>query len=643
LFDTVVKEMAVAPNQMLHMGDSLEADVWPCRARGIASVHYDKWSFGTRVQTLEFPKELPARAARFGGRGDFGLSGLRSRLAHRAPDDLPSEMVPYWVYGAATLAPVFAGFARWMVAECKRVGATRIYGMMREGRFLNSLVSETARSLGVALETRELWVSRRAVIRAALTPQNPGLLPEFAMLSPGRTTDEVLAAMGLTKAVLQGAGLADFDIGREDALVSVCRAIGESGHLLSKVMRVAAENRCNLMTGLGKTLDLNSTGPALVMDLGYTATIQTTLQGMLASEGSPLRLTGLYLALNIRAKDNVRAETDLRGYLNEDGFAGHIGELLSRVPFILEHACMCREGSLAGFDGAGEPVLLPNQREEIQLRQMEAMQAGILAGVAKANEILGGLEQTPADDSCLKAQIAAIVSTSHLHPTQQEASTIGAWKHEAKIDFTGAFKLTDLSFDGPGLEYGGWPALQNMGLDQVYWPSAAFALGDQFIADVYAAGLARAYLPTHMTAGPMLGRVTVCPDAGAGFNEGLQGTIPISINAFGRADLQAVIKGAGPETYARLRFTWPASRAVVGIDRLMVGFVADDQRLSREVDMKTSTWQKAQMIGPNLYQIEPGAVWEVALPSPPPWRHGLEISLRIKYLRLDAMFGGRLS
>src|SRR5207253_3139333 len=137
---------------------------------------------------------------------------------------------------------VFAAFARWIVAECRRIGAKRIYGMMREGRFLNRLVNDTARALGTSLETRELWVSRRAIIRAALTPQNPGLLPEFAMLSPGRTTDDVLTAMGLTKADLATAGMADFDIGREDALVSLCRVIGGSGHMLAKVMMVAAEN-----------------------------------------------------------------------------------------------------------------------------------------------------------------------------------------------------------------------------------------------------------------------------------------------------------------------------------------------------------------------------------------------------------------
>ncbi|TAK99700.1 MAG: hypothetical protein EPO08_15700 [Rhodospirillaceae bacterium] len=640
LFDTIVTDAGVPPTAIHHVGDSLEADVWPCRARGMGFTHYDKWSFGARVQTVEFPKDMPERAVRLGTRGDFGLTGLRSRLFNRSPDDLPAAMVPYWSYGAATLGPVFAAFARWIVATCRREGVTCVYGMMREGRFLNRLVADTAAAVGVSLETKELWVSRRAVVRAALSPETPGLLPEFAMLSPGRTTDEVLAAMGLTNADLAAAGIGAFDITRDDALVSLCRTIGGSSPLLAKTVAVAAENRRNLMAGIGRVLDVKAARPAVVMDLGYTATIQTALQAILGWEKSPLRLMGLYLALNARAKDNVRANTDLRAFLNEDGFAGPMGELLSRVPFVLEHACMCREGSLSAFDSAGNPVLLPNLREESQLAQMEALQAGIITGVAAVNGLMGSLEQTPADDPLLKAQIAAIITASHLHPTPQEAGTIGAWKHEAKIDFTGAFKLTDLSFDGPSLEYRGWPALQDMGLDQVYWPSAAFVAADPFIADVYAGGIRHAYQPEHLTAGPVLGRVMVCPDSGAGYDERLQGTIPIAVNAFGRADLQAAIKAVGPETYHRLRFTWPGARAIIGIDKFTVTYVGDGQRLSREV-ADAAHWQKAQAIGSGLVQAESGAVWEMTLEAPPAWPHGMEISLRLKYLRLDPLFGGR--
>jgi hypothetical protein len=179
-----------------------------------------------------------------------------------------------------------------------------------------------------------------------------------------------------------------------------------------------------------------------------------------------------------------------------------------------------------------------------------------------------------------------------------------------------------------------------MGLDQVYWPAAAFADADPFIADVYAGGVQHAYQAEHLTAGPILGRVVVCPDAGNGFDERLQGTIPLATNAFGRVTLSAAIKGAGPETYRRLRFTWPAARGIVAFDKLTVTFVGESQRVTRDVPATAAQWRGARATQ-GAMEIEPGAVWEVDLGDPPPWPHGIEISLRLKYLRLDPLFGGR--
>ena len=42
LFDMVLKDLGVAPADMVHVGDSPEANIVPCAARQIRSVHYDK-------------------------------------------------------------------------------------------------------------------------------------------------------------------------------------------------------------------------------------------------------------------------------------------------------------------------------------------------------------------------------------------------------------------------------------------------------------------------------------------------------------------------------------------------------------------------------------------------------------------------
>ena len=134
----------------------------------------------------------------------------------------------------------------------------------------------------------------------------------------------------------------------------------------------------------------------------------------------------------------------MQSYLAPDGFDSEAARVLTRTPDVLEHACMCDEGSLIGFDAAGNIELLPNRRSEKQLAEMHAMQDGIVAGVRAINTLLGSLDATPAvgnDD--LARQAASIAANAMLYPTIDEAKHIGSWRHEAKVD-----AMPTMSFSG---------------------------------------------------------------------------------------------------------------------------------------------------------------------------------------------------
>ncbi|MEQ9447860.1 MAG: hypothetical protein RLN70_03025, partial [Rhodospirillaceae bacterium] len=256
---------------------------------------------------------------------------------------------------------------------------------MREGRFLNYVVKATAGQLGFRLSAEELWLSRRAVIRAGLFSNDLSLLPEAVSLSPGTTKDEILAGLGLQAEEVDSAFTAPFDPRAQNAVAALSQAILQTPELREKVINYSAVLRRNLLSGLQKQIDLAQATDVFVMDLGYAATIQTVLTRILAREGALIKLRGLYLSLNDRAAANVAKGADVQAYLDHEGFRGPTAALLSRTPDVLEHASMCREGSLADYDEAGRPVLLPNQRDETQLLQMETVQAGISAGVEAVN------------------------------------------------------------------------------------------------------------------------------------------------------------------------------------------------------------------------------------------------------------------
>jgi hypothetical protein len=297
-------------------------------------------------------------------------------LFHRAP---VGDRELFWRYGAATLAPPLALFARWVVRSAQAMGVSRLYGIMREGRFLKRLVEDAAKRMGVRLQVEELWLSRRAVIRAAFAANTPDLLTEFVLLTPGRTTAEILANMGLTASDLAAAdpALTGYDIGQGDALMRLCDAIARHASLREKTFAMAARLRRGLLAGLA---NLPASEPVVLLDLGYMATIQSVLARLLRAENTQRSLTGLYFALNDKAVPNLLDGVDARSYLNGDGFSDSAIATLTRTPDVLEHACMCDEGSPSHYDDSGTPVLLANQRSRRQLDEMATMQDGIIAG-----------------------------------------------------------------------------------------------------------------------------------------------------------------------------------------------------------------------------------------------------------------------
>jgi hypothetical protein len=151
-----------------------------------------------------------------------------------------------------------------------------------------------------------------------------------------------------------------------------------------------------------------------------------------------------------------------------------------------------------------------------------------------------------------------------------------------------------------------------------------------------------AYQARHLTSGPILGRIVVCPDLGTGFDERRQGTIPLAMNAFGRAELQATIKAPGSEQYRRLRITWPRAKAALSLDQVTVTYVGADERLPRTLPADAVTWKKGAADGA-LVRAEPDAVCVIDLGQAPAWPHGIDLSLRLKYLRLEPLWGKKTS
>ncbi len=633
LFDLVLSDLGIAANRLVHVGDNIDADVAPCAARGIGYVHYDKWLALPRAQEHEFPRNTTRRADWIAKGGDGGLTGLRSRLAHRPPIDMSSDAQPYWVYGATVLAPLFAAYAYWVdktVAECENAA---VFGVMREGRFLARLIAQVSDTL----EPKELWLSRRAVVRASLWPDDLSALPQAITYCPGPTTDDILAQLGLTRGDLTGVfkDPALFDMHAADGVQAFLQGVAASAELQNKLASHSARLRDNLLTYLDGVIDFSDMDTMALLDLGYAGTIQTALQTILQREGREVQLTGLYVAVNAPGMERVLSGVDLRALLGRDGFSGDLVRLLERTPDILEHACMCREGSLDSFDDAGAPVLLPSQRPDAQVVQMEAMQDGILNGVRACMTVLG---PDVVGSSAFLAHAAEIVRQAMLHPTSTDVQTIGGWLHEANFDLADQRALADLRVDASQLEFGGPEAWASLGRYEAYWPQAALSRISPDMAKMSAAVAGGSANADVLSSGSIFGELVVIPDFGVGPEPNRAVSAPLTASPLGRAEIRMAVKSFGPDALKSFTVAWPSVPSILSV--ALCGLVFQGESQQNVADLTNHVKYAGDMIQQRGY-IEvgaSGATMSVDLASATvPWPHQLDLVLRFTYARLGRM------
>ena len=633
LFDLILQELDVPAEKVVHLGDNYDADVAPCVLRKMACVHYDKWIALPRTRSAELPGDPASRAEWIAEGGGGGLTGLRSRLAHRPPPGLAPELVPYWTYGATVLAPLFACYGRFVVRETAQLDGAKLFGIMREGRFLAKLVGQIAPDLAPG----ELWLSRRAVVRAALWPDDLAALPHAITYCTGPATDDILDQLGLNRTDLIGVfkDPAQFDMHAPDGVQALLTAVSNTPALQEKITVHSARLRANLLGYLKAEADLDNQENIALLDLGYAGTIQSTLQTILNREGKEVRLAGFYIAVNGDGRDRILGGADLRALLNRFGYTGDLVRLLERTPDILEHACMCPEGSLDSFDGTGAPVLLPSQRPPSQIEQMEAMQDGVLSGVGACLTVLG---EEVIDSPGFMRHAADIVAQAMLFPTMTEVETIGTWLHEANFDLRDQRALADLRIDPARLEYGGPAVWSALGRAEAYWPQAALARVAPAMSTLAATAESKNLNADLFTSAGLLGDLVFVPDLGIGPDRRRAVAAPVAVSAAGRGEMTVPVKQFGPDAFTALTIEWPNAHSIVSLS--VCGVVFQGEGVQNVVDLTGQVAYDGDVIvhtnhaefGPN------GATMQVDLAaSIPPWPHSVSIVLRFSYVRLGRM------
>lgn len=436
LFDIMLANTSVPASKVLHIGDNEQADVEPPRARGLQAIHYD--TLPDEPETI-FGRELGANSHQrwpmlHSEEGDWGLTALRRRSAYRDTPELDVNPI-FRAYGARMLGPVFTGFASWIAERAKEEGAETLLCQMREGRLFKALIDQVS---GKSIETKEAFVSRFATITAAIKEVSVEELGPFILRPSHVSIAQIAPQLGLT-----ATDFAEFTDDPEALLTTteskgaLIDFIAARTALRSKVLRYCREQRRGLIAHLFGDADPKKIKKIYLVDLGYNATIQGSIQRVLDAEGLNIQTHGFYLATAPGALATQEHGGICEGYLVAHGEPASLSFSLQRSPEVVEQSTMAACGSTLSYEADGTPILDELMIPEKQGREIAAVQQGV-QDFCESWTSNPRLTPDLASSEQFRAWLRKILVRSIVYPTDEEVSYLGAWQHDENF---GAAKM----------------------------------------------------------------------------------------------------------------------------------------------------------------------------------------------------------
>lgn len=536
LLSLVAEDLGLPPATILHVGDNDAADGAGASRTGTAYESLATPPFEDIIAQEQEPvRGFQAREPVFGSgrnRGDWGLTGLRRRLAG---DEALAD--PYRQFGAVVAGPVLCAFAHWLADRVRATGADHVLFMMREGRLIKRLVDPL---LPPGVASAEVFTSRYVTGRAALASGDPTAAERFLYRYSAITGRQACTELGLPDDIAADAPFLDelLDDSRRAPFVQWAT----SGRALRHVIIAGQRTRDGFLKHVSDLAAPTAGRDTILVDIGYNGSAQGAIQEIFNLSLPGARTRGLYLVTGEKAIDTEKTGAVMEGYLGQYGHASRPLDYFIRMPELLEQCMMADIGSVTDYTDDGTPVLAEPSIDPAQMAQIDTVQDGIAAFCDHWKAHLKqatGPAWNPAT-AAVRTQMLLILERMIMAPTGAELAAFGGWRYDENVGSTHRHSLAVpstldtavASVLSPG-DFIGLPPRQ------VYWLSGAahrlrgpaFARRLRLIANGTCAA-------SDMMSGHQL-TLTVASIAGAGDPE--EARVPVRIDTSGHALLRVPV------------------------------------------------------------------------------------------------------
>jgi FMN phosphatase YigB (HAD superfamily) len=368
LFATYLAEQGIDAARSFHIGDNETADVKGARRHGIRPRHYPQASAALAAKLQRESTVFELICSGHPSRLDAGWRTLRRMAAARM-----AEKSEGYRLGATVLGPVmsaFDAFAEARASELAQEGRRVAIGFLGRDGFLSHRI--WAGLHGEAASYLE--INRRVTLIGSADTMEPlcELLGKVTRIDAPAFVDIVkvlpptVAAFfaGCPQGIATGAALAA-------ALPDLMDA--------HEVAALAAGLRQRLLTYLRNTIaGFDACTDLVLVDLGYSGSVQKALRRIFDQEGIAVRLHGVYLMTLDDAFDDLADGDTATGLISDLVVTPHLKRMLIRNVALLEQICCSPDGSVRDYADDG-PLREINPRPPEQIALAAEIQSGALA------------------------------------------------------------------------------------------------------------------------------------------------------------------------------------------------------------------------------------------------------------------------
>lgn len=474
LIDVVLRELAVRPEELLHVGDNIHADVEPfCRAGATGvrwPVAHDR-AIELAVQEAG-TEALPMRTtivARDLTAVDGGVTALRARLV--APRDEPDPPADgHERFGRLVYGPVLVGFANWVCQRAEELDVSAIYLFQREGRFLEAFIRQVATVRGQRLRTEVLPVSRAALAPARYPAVTVDYLAERLYGRRARRVGDVFADLGIPDVNLRG-WPAERRVTTNEAAELHSLLAGVPG-AIEAIGRDLEQRRAGVTRFVRDHLDTRASTVAVV-DLGWAGSIQRSLSEALTGAGFQGMVRGLYLATNAGAEAHFSATNHNEGFVADVGLPDGMEPLFRNLE-VLEQCALEHRGSVLAYGEDGSVIEAP---DDVALSQWQAI-ARVQDGARRFLEEWAAYGEDRLAPDPGQIEVWRHVARDALlrfcaSPSEEEVELFRDWSHDDNKGSRSIERLVPHVFDDAGAA--GWVLAEVLAADELLWASAVSA------------------------------------------------------------------------------------------------------------------------------------------------------------------------